>query len=178
MKVYVLAGLSIVALFSVPLKTSAQTTPYCATNIASVLFIAPDGVLLSSNKETWMGLRQSFGQGITYDFKPENIIVNGFQITLDARGIVVPFSTIPVAFTSLGILPAGNYSVVVQPIATNVLPNVVCPTFTVPLLIPQGAQITPVPTLRGLSLLLLGGLLGLIGVLGYRPRFALRRRGR
>lgn len=148
-----------------------QTVPACATSAATVGFLGPVGGIYNSNTEVRMGIRQVFSQGFQiYDFVAQNVVVSGFSITLNAPGLFVPSVTVPATFGSLGTLSAGTYSVVVTPIATNVTPNVVCPPFTVPLVVPQGAQNTPVPINNRLALALLALALGAAG-------FAARRNG-
>lgn len=75
-----------------------------------------------------------------WDFKPENFVVSGFQITATAVGVQgCGFFNCPAPFGQFGPVPAGSYTVTVNATATNVTPNVACPPFTVPLVVLPGA---------------------------------------
>lgn len=151
---------------------TAQSVPYCPTSTSSVLFRSPVSSVIVSDQPVLMGIRDFFAPGFgTWDFVPQNVTMSGFQINVDAPGISVSNSNIPYATGSLGILPAGNYAVVVRGIATNVTPNVICPTFTVPLVVNGVAQNVPVPSSTRLSLGLLGLTLGAIGWIASRRRW-------
>lgn len=151
----------------------AQTTPHCATADASILFRSntPPFGAIDSTTEILMGIRQYEQQtGGAWDFPPQDVVVSGSNITADAPGVSVFGSEVPYTMGSLGILPAGTYTITIRPIATNVTPNVVCPTFNVPLVVPQAYEYVPVPVLAGSLAFLLSLLVGIIGTTSLRRR--------
>ncbi|MFZ2237345.1 MAG: hypothetical protein WBP11_05855 [Dokdonella sp.] len=140
--------------------------PICPTGAGNVVFIATPpapAFPINSNVSVSIGIRFN-----SWDFVGENIVVSGFNISLDAPSEYVGFPSIPIHFVPLGVLPAGTYTVSIRPIARNVTPSAVCPTVTVPLTIPQGAQNMAVPSSNGVLLALLGLLLGAMGVVAHR----------
>ncbi|MEO8460886.1 MAG: hypothetical protein ABI451_10175, partial [Dokdonella sp.] len=68
-----------------------------------------------------------------FDYWAENIERSGDQIDFDARGAEVGNFGQPAHFDSLGVIPAGQYTVTIHPIATNVTPNVTCPELVIPI---------------------------------------------
>ncbi|MEO8460724.1 MAG: hypothetical protein ABI451_09360 [Dokdonella sp.] len=109
----------------------------------------------------------------TYEYWPENIEVSGHQITFDAPAVEYIYWGIPYPNHSenLGVLAPGTYAVTINPIATNVMPAVACPTITVPLVIPQAYEYVAIPGPTGWLAALLAALLGLCGAafIGRRP---------
>lgn len=144
---------------------SAQQVLACPTGLYGLGTI-PSGPI-TANSPLFMWVRELIGSGPAagaWDFKPENFVVSGFQITATAIGVQgCGFFYCPAPTTQFGPVPAGNYTVTINATATNVTPNVACPPFTVPLTVLPGAVAAvnePVPIgpkwLAALAALLLG----------------------
>ena len=151
----------------------AQTTPICPTSPDIRLTTWPPVPVrpISSSETIAFAMRQLYaGPGVDWDFVLENPLISGFQITGDAPGMIAPrgFIAIPYRITLFGPIPAGNYTITVRPIATNVTPNVVCPSLTIPLAVAQGFVNVPVPTINGKLAALLAALLMFTAVLALR----------
>lgn len=110
-----------------------------------------------------------------WDFVAENIQTSGYAISLDAPSVAVPFSSVPIAFRALGVLPAGTYAVTIRPVARNVTPNVACPVLTVPLEVTQAYEYVPVPVAERGWVLVLASVLALFGAVRLSRRRSIHR---
>ena len=125
----------------------AQTVPVCPTSPGIVLGVAAPfagGRPINSNDQIALAIRQETPVGGPWDFPISNVVVTGSIISGVALGIV-GFGGVPAHVGVFGPVPAGDYTIVVQPIATNVTPNVNCPLLNIPLTVLQGYVAQPVP---------------------------------
>lgn len=165
--------------FFVASYVPAQTVPICPTSpYIFVLRIAPGepGGPPISDRLIQLLIQQTVSSNEYWQFKLQDATRSGNVISGNAPGIgfIGGFSGLPNQVGIFGPLPAGEYSIVVQPIATNVTPNVNCPLLTIPLTVLQGNEFVPVPAVTGTLAALLGSLLAGMGALVLR----LRRRAR
>lgn len=148
---------------------SAQVPPApICPSASNVVFIATPpapSFPITSLVSVSIGIRSG-----SWDFVGENIAVSGFNINMDAPSEFVGFPSIPIHFAPIGVLPAGTYSVTIRPVARNVTPSVACPQLVVPLVIPEGASSTPVPSTGWLGTALLMLLLGIVALTERRRR--------
>lgn len=153
----------------------AQTLPICPTSPIIRLLRFPYFLAGGGGPITGAEIELLIQQNITpfevWQFKFENIAMAGNVISGVARGIQIPqFLPIPVPVQAgyFGPLSAGDYTIVVQPIATNVTPNVNCAILQIPLTVLQGAGDVPVPGLTEKLAALLAGLLALLATFKLR----------
>lgn len=139
----------------------AQSAPVCPTSpfiAMGVNAASAGGRPITSNDEIRLGIRQQTPVGGPWDFPISNVMVTGNIISGIALGIV-GFGGVPANVGIFGPVPAGDYTIVVQPIATNVTPNVNCPLLNIPLTVLQGYVAQPVPGPMGWLAALLVSLL-------------------
>lgn len=128
--------LAAVAFFSP--HASAQQVLACPTGSTYGIGSTPPGPT-TADARLRMWVRELIPSGPAagaWDFKPENFVVSGFQVTATAVGVRgCGFYYCPAPSTEFGPLAAGSYMVTVNATATNVTPNVACPPMTVPLVV-------------------------------------------
>lgn len=130
-----------VAAFFSPHASGQQVLACPSGNNYGIVSTPPGPITADSRLLMWV--RELIGSGPAagaWDYKPENFVVSGFQITATAVGVQgCGFFNCPAPATEFSPLPAGNYTVTIYATATNVTPNVACPPFTVPLTVLPGA---------------------------------------
>ncbi len=141
MKTILISFVAGAAAFFLP-NAFAQQVLACPTGSYGLNTLPPGPI--TANSLLYMWVRERIGgsgpAAGAWDFKPENFVVSGFQITATAVGVQgCGFFNCPPPTTQFGPVPAGNYTVTVNATATNVTPNVACPPFTVPLVVLPGA---------------------------------------
>lgn len=156
-------------------NVAAQTAPICPTSpYIFVLRFAPSEVEGPpiSNRRIQLLIQQTVSSTEYWQFKLQNATVSGNVISGDAPGIgfLGGFSGRPNAVGIFGPITAGDYSIIVQPIATNVTPNVNCPLLTIPLTVLQGNEAVPVLAPTGALAALLASLLACIAIVVLRLR--------
>ena len=160
----------------------SQGVPACPTSaVITLVSIAPFSGASGppvSNLQISLLIGQVATGGVWY-YPIQNVIVSGNQIAGTALGVFVPSGFgAPNQPGIFGPVPAGTYTIVVQPIATNVTPNVNCPILQIPLTVLQGFENVPVPAPTGKLAALLAGLLALMAGVTLGRRRAGRNRPR
>lgn len=153
----------------------AQITPFCPTNNPRILLGPLSGSsVITPNTQIGMSIRQNIpvnNHVQAWDFPIQDVTVDGMVVTGIALGVYAGEASFnpPSRIGVFGPFPAGDYTIHVTPIATNVTPNVPCPLLTIPLVVRQLYSNEPVPVTNGWLAALMAGLVGLLGA------FALRR---
>lgn len=156
---------------------AAQTAPICPSSPYIRILRFPNefgvgGVPISDHRVELL-IQQVVSTTEYWNFKFEGAVVVDNVISGSAPGIRAPppgFPPGPVQAGLFGPVPAGDYTIIVQPIATNVTPNVNCPLLTIPLTVLQGNQAVPVPAPTGALAALLASLLACIAIVVLRLR--------
>lgn len=165
--------------FSLLAATSAvaQTAPVCPINpyITLAALFAPGAGPPVSDRQILLLISQFITATEIWNYVIQDVVVSGNQIAGSAPGVRRPIGPgAPNQYGVFGPVPAGDYTITVQPIATNVTPNVNCPLLTIPLTVRQGNEATPVPGITGRLATLLAGLLACIAALALRLRRRVR----
>lgn len=151
----------------------SQTVAVCPTSpeitlISFAPFGGPGGPPVSNLRISLLIGQASSANG-AWNYPIQNVTVSDNEIGGTAPGVFVPngFGA-PNQPGIFGPVPAGDYTITVQPIATNVTPNVNCPILQIPLTVLQGFENVPVPAPTGTLAALLAGLLALMASVALR----------